>query len=206
MRTSRTKTVKRKVVKAKAPKARAKAPKAKATAKPKLRVKAKAKTKTKTTKAKTKTIKVKTKLKTSARPTAAKAKDAKTKPARPPAPRPPLLVKARKRSDDADAFFPDPGEGPARTRDDLAEVLAEDFIGAATSGNDVLEDDLERETSDELGGPFLVTSARVELADDIDESNPVGAEVEAFPRAVADGDAGPSDEPDDSESLDERTH
>jgi len=96
-----------------------------------------------------------------------------------------MLVKARRRSDDADAFIRDPGEGPARTSDDLAEVLAEDFIGAATSGNDVLEDDLEQETSDELGGPFLVTSARVELADDVDASNPVGAEPEALPRAVA---------------------
>ena len=28
----------------------------------------------------------------------------------------------RKRSDDANAFLPDPGEGPARVEDDLAEL------------------------------------------------------------------------------------
>ncbi len=113
----------------------------------------------------------------------------------------------RKRSDDGDAFIRDPGEGPARTRDDLAEVLAEDFIGAATSGNDVLEDDLERETSDELGGPFVETSARVELADDVDGSNPICAEVEALPRAVAGLVERATDDRGDEgdESSDERT-
>jgi hypothetical protein len=49
-----------------------------------------------------------------------------------------------------------------------------------------------------------VTSERVELADDDDESNPVGAEVEAFPRAVGGG-ARATDERDDVESSDERT-
>jgi hypothetical protein len=176
-----TKTAKLKILKAK--------PKAKVKAKPKPKPKAKVKAKPKT--------KAKVKI---ARPKSAKANRAR------PTPRPAILVKARKRSDDADAFIRDPGEGPAHTRDDLAEVLAEDFIGAATSGNDVLEDDLERETSDELGGPFVVTSARVELADDVDESNPIGADVEAFPRAVGGGDARPSDERDDDlDPTDERT-
>jgi hypothetical protein len=186
MRTSRTKTAKRKVVKTKAPKAKVKA-----------KVKANPKAKMKTKAARPKAAKAKV----------AKAKVAKAKPVMPSTTRPPTLVRFRKRSDDADAFIPDPGEGPARTRDDLAEVLAEDFIGAATSGNDVLEDDLESETSDELGGPFVVTSARVELADDVDESNPIDAEVEAFPRAVAGVVARPSVERDDDdlESTDERT-
>jgi hypothetical protein len=188
MRTSRTKSVKLKIVKGHKAKAKAKA-KPKIQAKAMLKLKAKAKT-TKTTKA-ANTTKAKTKL--------ARPKSPKTKRARPPAPRPLFRVKAHGRSDDADAFIPDPGEGPARTRDDLAEVLAEDFIGAATSGNDVLEDDLERETSDELGGPFIVTSARVELADDIDGSNPVGAEVEALPRAVAGLVERPTDERDDED-------
>ncbi|HSZ81688.1 MAG TPA: hypothetical protein VLA14_05375 [Polyangia bacterium] len=178
MRTSRKKTAKLKVVRAKSPRAKLKA-KATAKAKPKATAQAKPKA----------TAKPKMKA---ARPTTAKAKRARPRPLRPA-----VLVKARKRSDDADAFIPDPGEGPARTRDDLAEVLAEDFIGAATSGNDVLEDDLERETSDELGGPFVVTSARLELADDVDASNPIGAEVEAFPRAVAGVVAHPTDERDD---------
>jgi len=138
MRTSRKKTAKLKVVRAKSPRAKLKA-KATAKAKPKATAQAKPKA---TAQAKPKAT-AKPKMK-AARPTTAKAKRARPRPLRPA-----VLVKARKRSDDADAFIPDPGEGPARTRDDLAEVLAEDFIGAATSGNDVLEDDLERETSDE---------------------------------------------------------
>jgi hypothetical protein len=89
------------------------------------------------------------------------------------------------RSDDADAFMPDPEGGPARAPDDLAEVLAEDFLEAATRGNDVLEDDLERESADEVGGPFVVTRAREELAFDVDESNPADATAEPLPRSSA---------------------
>ncbi|HTA17648.1 MAG TPA: hypothetical protein VK989_00060 [Polyangia bacterium] len=158
MRTSPTKTAKLKIVKAKAKKPN-KGNKAKATAK--------------------------TKTKTKAQMKPPRRTSAPAKRSRPEAQLTSIRVKARERSDDGNAFIRDPGEGPARTRDDLAEVLAEDFIGAATSGNDVLEDDLERETSDELGGPFVETRASIELADDVDESNPVDAEAEALPRAVA---------------------
>ncbi|HEX4405047.1 MAG TPA: hypothetical protein VH560_09485 [Polyangia bacterium] len=172
MRTSHTKTAKPKAAKPKTAKPKAAKPKA---AKPKS-------TKFKIVKAK---AKPKAKLAAKAKAKPPRATPAPAKRSRPPAMRASVRVKARERSDDGNAFIRDPGEGPARTRDDLAEVLAEDFIGAATSGNDVLEDDLERETADELGGPFVVTSARVELADDVDESNPIGAEPEALPRAVA---------------------
>jgi hypothetical protein len=90
------------------------------------------------------------------------------------------------RSDDADAFLPDPSDdGPAHSSDDLAEVLAEDFLESATRGNDVYEDELERPLPDEVGGPFVVTDANEEMADDIDESNPADAEPAARPRAVA---------------------
>ena len=44
------------------------------------------------------------------------------------------------RPDDANAFLPDPGSGPARTDDDLAEVLAEEFLEAATSAEEKTED------------------------------------------------------------------
>jgi hypothetical protein len=91
-----------------------------------------------------------------------------------------------RRSDDADAFLPDPSDdGPARSNDDLAEVLAEDFLESATRGNDVYEDDdLERPLPDEVGGPFVVTDADQELADDVDESNPADAEPAPRPTAV----------------------
>jgi hypothetical protein len=90
------------------------------------------------------------------------------------------------RSDDADAFIPDPSDdGPAHSNDDLAEVLAEDFLESATRGNDVYEDELERSLPDEVGGPFVVTDADEELADDVDESNPADAEPAPRPKAVA---------------------
>jgi hypothetical protein len=91
-----------------------------------------------------------------------------------------------RRTDDADAFLPDPSDdGPAHSNDDLAEVLAEDFLESATRGNDVYEDELERSLPDEVGGPFVVTEANEEMADDVDESNPADAEPAARPRAVA---------------------
>ena len=91
----------------------------------------------------------------------------------------------QRRSDDADAFIPDPSDGPAHSNDDLAEVLAEDFLESATRGNDVFEDERARPLSDEIGGPFVVTDADEELADDVDASNPVDAEPSGRPRAVA---------------------
>ena len=98
----------------------------------------------------------------------------------------PRAVRAqRARSDDGNAFIPDPADGPAHASDDLAEALAEDFIEAATRGNDVLEDDLDQALPDEVGGPFVVTRARDELAFDVDASNPPGATVEPLPKPMA---------------------
>lgn len=100
---------------------------------------------------------------------------AKAAPRRPVAPRP----------DDGDAFIPDPGDGPARATDDLAEMLAEDYVAAATGEDDALDIDLDAVVSDEVGGPFVTTTAAEELADDVDESNPSDATREPLPRAVA---------------------
>jgi hypothetical protein len=92
----------------------------------------------------------------------------------------------QKRSDDADAFIPDPSnDGPAHADDDLAEVLAEDFLESATRGNDVFEDEVDRSLPDEVGGPFVVTDAEDEMAEGTDESNPADAEPAGRPRAVA---------------------
>jgi len=62
------------------------------------------------------------------------------------------------RPDDGNAFFRDPAEGPARVNDDLAQVLAEDFLIAATSGEEVNEevfssDLLEDDEESEQGAP-----------------------------------------------------
>jgi hypothetical protein len=87
------------------------------------------------------------------------------------------------RSDDGNAFIPDPEDGPARTRDDLAENLAEDFLQGATSGGEPFAEEQNDEVvPEELGGPFVETSAREEFADGVDESNPADAERAATPQ------------------------
>lgn len=85
---------------------------------------------------------------------------------------------------DANAFMPDPDGGPARIRDDLAESLAEEFIQAATRGSDD-DEALDGVVPEELGGPFVETSAAEEFANDTDDMNPPDAEPEPLPRPVA---------------------
>jgi hypothetical protein len=90
----------------------------------------------------------------------------------------------RQRSDDANAFMPDPEDGPARIRDDLAEDLAEDYLQAATQGMEV-EEIHDQIVPEEIGGPFVETTAADEFAHDTDEANPVDASREPLPRPVA---------------------
>jgi hypothetical protein len=89
-------------------------------------------------------------------------------------------LRARSREtprDETSGFFEDP-----RTQDDLAEVLGEEFIGGATSGEGAGEDVANQEVPEEVGGPFVVTSANTEFAEGTDESNPKGSRREPFPR------------------------
>ena len=88
------------------------------------------------------------------------------------------------RSDDANAFMPDPEDGPARIHDDLAENLAEDYVQAATQGMEV-EEDHDQIVPEEIGGPFVETTAADEFAHDTDEANPEDAAREPLPRPVA---------------------
>jgi hypothetical protein len=88
------------------------------------------------------------------------------------------------RADSADAFIRNPDDGEVNVDDDLAETLAEDFVHAATSGEDQDADALDQVVPEEIGGPFVETSAEEEFADDVDESNPTDAEPEPMPRAV----------------------
>ena len=104
---------------------------------------------------------------------------------------------AHGRSDDANAFIPDPDGGRAHTDDDLAENLAEEFVEAATRGNEVAEETLDEVVPEEIGGPFVETSAAEEFATDIDESNPVDAEAEPLPRPVAGLIQNPAEETDE---------
>jgi hypothetical protein len=91
-------------------------------------------------------------------------------------------ARRHQRSDDGNAFIPDPGDGPAHTRDDLAESLAEEYLQGATSGGEpVAEEQNDEVVPEELGGPFVETSASEEFADGTDESNPADAERAALP-------------------------
>ena len=100
-------------------------------------------------------------------------------------------VVQRRRSDDANAFFPDPyaTTDPELELDDdaagaFAEELAEEFVVAATGNVDVSEQEQERRSDDEVGGPFVNVSASREMADDVDASNPADATREPFPTAM----------------------
>jgi hypothetical protein len=74
-----------------------------------------------------------------------------------------IEARATQRHDDGNAFIPDPGEGPALAPDDLAESLAEEFLEAAITGNEVHTDIVDQRTTEEVGGPFVVTSAGEEF-------------------------------------------
>jgi hypothetical protein len=62
--------------------------------------------------------------------------------------------------------------------------LAEEFVSSATNAEEMTEDDRDRLTPDELGGPFTETSGGEEFAIEPDESNPLDAKREAFPTAT----------------------
>jgi hypothetical protein len=92
-----------------------------------------------------------------------------------------------RRSDGGRAFLPDPYDGagaPARAGDTLAESLAEEFVVAATTAEEVTEDDRDQVRTEEVGGPFTETTGAEEFANEPDESNPIDAEREAFPTAT----------------------
>jgi len=70
----------------------------------------------------------------------------------------------------------------ARSSDSLAEELGESFVRAATSGEDDETAVLDQVVAEELGGPFVPTTGADEYAEGTDESNPDGADREAFPK------------------------
>jgi hypothetical protein len=69
----------------------------------------------------------------------------------------------------------------ARSSDDLAEALGEQFIEGATTGEGAAEEDLDQEVPEERGGPFVRSNAGTEFAEGTDRSNPKGAKREPFP-------------------------
>ena len=91
------------------------------------------------------------------------------------------------RSDDANAFMPDPEEtGEAfHVDDDIAETLAQEFVQAATSGQDAGEETQDMIVEEEFGGPFIETLSADEFAAGTDEMNPADATREPLPRATS---------------------
>jgi hypothetical protein len=86
--------------------------------------------------------------------------------------------------------------GSPRSAVTLAETLGEEFVSAATSGEDARLDDLDARQPEDEGGPFVVTSGRAEFAKGRDASNPKGATREPFPTAASD-DSGDGPDEDD---------
>ncbi|HEY4106499.1 MAG TPA: hypothetical protein VGM44_21510 [Polyangiaceae bacterium] len=83
----------------------------------------------------------------------------------------------RNADDDSEAF--------ARknlTSEELAEELAENFVESATSGEDTEGERHDRVVEEEVGGPFVPSTAGQEFAGGTDESNIPEATREPLPR------------------------
>ncbi|MEO8178082.1 MAG: hypothetical protein ABI895_04540 [Deltaproteobacteria bacterium] len=78
----------------------------------------------------------------------------------------------------------------ARSSDSLAEGLGEAFIESATSGQESATHRHDQITTEEDGGPFVITSALDEFAAGTDDSNTDDATREPFPTS-SDAPAGP---------------
>lgn len=80
--------------------------------------------------------------------------------------------KVARRMDDGEAFLPDPlaeiGGRHTQLTEAQAEAFGEEFIAAATTGEDVSADANDEVAEDEDGGPFLVL--------DTNEEEPVESE------------------------------
>ena len=71
-----------------------------------------------------------------------------------------------------------------KRRDDaLAQELGAEFVETVTSGEDEGTELRDEAVTEEIGGPFVETTAGQEFADEPDESNPVGATREPFPKS-----------------------
>jgi hypothetical protein len=87
-----------------------------------------------------------------------------------------LLRKSGSRRKEAAGFVDRPRSG-----DDLAEILGEQFVETATTGESEAEEVLDQVVPEERGGPFVQSTAGAEFAEGTDGSNPKGAKREPFP-------------------------
>jgi hypothetical protein len=91
-----------------------------------------------------------------------------------------LLAKGRE-SRDADDVQPAFVRG-TRSGDGLAEELGEEAVETMTSGEDDGGDTRDQFVDEEIGGPFVESSAKREFAEGNDASNPDDATREPFPK------------------------
>jgi hypothetical protein len=86
-------------------------------------------------------------------------------------------IREQPKKDDDRAFL-----AGSRTGESLSEELGEEFVETVTSGEDEGNEVRDQRVTEELGGPFTVTSGGTEFADGDDASNPKSATREPFPR------------------------
>jgi hypothetical protein len=70
----------------------------------------------------------------------------------------------------------------ARRDDALAQELGREFVETVTSGEDEGVELRDEFVTEEAGGPFVTTTIGQEVAEEPDESNPLGATREPFPK------------------------
>ncbi len=73
-----------------------------------------------------------------------------------------------------------------RAVDPLAKALGEEFVAAATTGDEVRLGVHDERIPEDEGGPFVITEARREFGRKRDGSNPAGSTREPFPLAQSD--------------------
>lgn len=88
-----------------------------------------------------------------------------------------LAQSQRRLRDEARAFI-----SGTHTNEEISRELGEAFIETATSGEETESERHERVIAAELGGPFIVSSARREFALGTDESNIAEATREPLPK------------------------
>jgi PAS domain S-box-containing protein len=69
-----------------------------------------------------------------------------------------------------------------RKQDALAQELGQEFVETVTSGEDEGTELRDKLVSEELGGPFVTSTSGQEFDEEPDESNPVDATREPFPK------------------------
>lgn len=94
--------------------------------------------------------------------------------ASPRKPRPRLSPGPHKRPDGGNAFLRDPTTDDPRmfSNDPLAEMLGEECVQAATSGEEAYSEDVDGMTTEEFGGPFTTFSVDADGVTEEPESPP----------------------------------